>query len=153
MTEGRWREAELPSVTPAMNRAVQTPDIATLTVDARRLWHGEAPWDGPLCFVDLDATTDVPGDPVLPSCPVVGLGDRGHPFARHLDAVIEPPVSARGVAGEVLAMPHAAGVIAQLLRVLRHSLGCLWAIRLPPGSMWPSVSASYLKAPRSPQER
>jgi enoyl-CoA hydratase/carnithine racemase len=92
--------------------------MSPLTIDARRLWHGEAPWDGPLCFVDLDATTETPGNPVLPPCPVVGLGDPRHPFARHLDAVIEPPVSARGLAGEVLASPHAAAVIAQLLRVL-----------------------------------
>ena len=101
-----------------MSRATHAPDIAALTVDARRLWRGEAVWDGPLCFVDLGATTDEPGDPVLPPCPVVGLGEPGHPFARHLDAVIEPPVSARRLAGQVLASPVASGVIAQLLRVL-----------------------------------
>ena len=101
-----------------MTRTTLPPDIAALTVDARRLWAGEAVWDGALAFVDLSGTLDAPDDPVLPPCPVVGIGDPAHPFARHLDAVVEPPVNAAGLAAQVLATPRAAAVIVQLLRVL-----------------------------------
>ncbi len=93
-------------------------DIAALTIDARRLWPGESLWDGPLCFIDLNATSEAPDAPVLPPCPLVGLGERKHPFARHLDAVIEPPVGAAGLAAQVLAKPLAAAAIVQLLRIL-----------------------------------
>jgi enoyl-CoA hydratase/carnithine racemase len=93
-------------------------DIAALTIDARRLWPGEDRWDGPLCFVDLDATDDPPPAPMLPKCPVIGLGDPAHPFAARLDAVIEAPVSEGGLLKQVLAMPEAAAVIVQLLRLL-----------------------------------
>jgi len=89
-----------------------------LTIDARRLWPGEVPWDGPLAFIDLDAAGDFPVEVALPPCPVVGLGDPSHPFAACLDAVIEPPVGAEGLARQVLAMPRAAAVVVQLLRVL-----------------------------------
>jgi enoyl-CoA hydratase len=92
-------------------------DLAALTIDARRLWPGEAMWDGPLCFIDLDKVKDAPEVPSLPPCPVIGLGDRDHPFARQLDAVIELPVSAESLASQVLAMPHAAAVVVQLLRL------------------------------------
>jgi len=93
-------------------------DIAALTIDAQRLWPGEALWDGPLAFVDLDKTAETPNEPVLPPCPVIGIGDSSHPFAASLDAVIEPPFTAEGLASQVLAMPSAAAVIVQLLRLL-----------------------------------
>lgn len=93
-------------------------DVRELTIDARRLWAGEAVWDEPLAFVDLDSTDDVPQELALPPCPVIGLGDPGHPFARHLDAVIEPPASAEAIVRQVLAVPAAAGALVQLLRVL-----------------------------------
>lgn len=93
-------------------------DIAALTLDARRLWPGEAIWDGALCFVDLDATRDAPAVPLLPPCPVVGLGDPAHPISVHMDAIIEPPVGPEGLAKQVLAKPHAAATIVQLLRIL-----------------------------------
>lgn len=93
-------------------------DLAALTIDAQRLWPGEALWEGPLGFVDLDRTGETPGELVLPPCPVIGLGDSSHPFAASLDAVIEPPFTAAGLASHVLAMPMAAAVIVQLLRML-----------------------------------
>ena len=82
-------------------------DIAALTIDAQRLWPGEALWDGPLAFVDLDKTGETPEHPALPPCPVIGIGDSSHPFATSLDAVIEPPFTAAGLASQVLAMPSA----------------------------------------------
>jgi enoyl-CoA hydratase/carnithine racemase len=93
-------------------------ELASLTIDARRLWPGEAQWEGPLCFVDLAKTVEVPGTFTLPPCPVIGLGDGAHPLAAQLDAVIEPPFTAAGLASQVLAMPQAAAVIVQLLRLL-----------------------------------
>ncbi len=98
-------------------------DLSALTIDARWLWPGDALIDAPLCFVDLDSGVEVPDAVQLPPCPVIGLGDRAHPFAQHLDAVIEPPVTAAGVAKQVLVMPRAAAVLVQLLRILpSHSL-------------------------------
>ncbi len=93
-------------------------DVKTLTLDARRLWPGEAMWDAPLCLIDLDAVEDAPSEPQLPACPVIGFGDLDHPFARHLDALIEAPASLEGVVRQVLARPLAAAVVVQLLRIL-----------------------------------
>lgn len=92
--------------------------VQGLTIDARRLWAGEARWDAPLCLVDLDACGDAPREIALPACPVIGIGDAAHPLAASLDAVIEAPVTAEGVAKQVSAMPQAAAVIVQLLRLL-----------------------------------
>lgn len=93
-------------------------DLTELTIDASRLWPGEAMHDGPLALVDLDATRDVPPAIALPPCPVIGVGDPAHPLAPLLDAVAEPPVSAGAIARGVLAAPRAAAVVAQLLRIL-----------------------------------
>jgi Enoyl-CoA hydratase/isomerase len=93
-------------------------DIAALTVDAGRLWAGEVPLDLPLAFVDLAATDARPDHFALPPFPLIGLGDPAHPLAASLDAIIEAPVSAAGLAKQVLAMPKAAEVIAGLLRIL-----------------------------------
>ena len=87
-------------------------------IDARRLWAGERLYDGPLALIDLDTTSDWPEDLALPPCPVIGLGDIGHPFASRLDAVIEPPVTLAGLMAQVLAQPAAAAVVAELLRAL-----------------------------------
>ncbi len=93
-------------------------ELAALTIDARRLWSGEALWEGPLAFVDLGKTAETPTELVLPPCPVIGLGDPSHPFAASLDAVIEPPFPAAGLASQVLNAPQAAAVVCQLLRLL-----------------------------------
>src|SRR5258706_12928409 len=93
-------------------------DIAALTIDANRLWPGEAAGEGPLCFVDLDATAAAPEAVLLPPCPVIGLGSAAHPLARHLDATIEPPIGAAGLARPGLARPHAPPGSAELVRPL-----------------------------------
>jgi hypothetical protein len=85
---------------------------------ASRLLTGVEAIGGPLAFVDLDRTADWPEAIVLPPCPVIGLGDPGHPLAGELDAVVEAPVSADGLARQVVAAPEAAAVTVQLLRVL-----------------------------------
>jgi len=92
--------------------------IAELTIDAARLWPGEAIWDGPIALVDLDSTAEPPRELTLPPCPVIGLGDAAHPLAGRLDAVIEPPVGIDALVAQVLTAPLAAAVVTQLLRFL-----------------------------------
>ncbi len=92
--------------------------IAALILDARRLWAGETPPAMPLAFVELDDTSEWPGELALPPFPVIGLGPRDHPLAPALDAVIEPPVTAEGLAAQVTARPRAAAVLVELLRLL-----------------------------------
>lgn len=87
-------------------------------IDARRLWPGELLYDGPLAVVDLDRTPREASTLSLPPCPVVGVGEISHPLAPQLDAVIEAPVSLDTVVRHVLAMPHAAAVFVQLLRLI-----------------------------------
>jgi hypothetical protein len=92
--------------------------IGEWTIDAARLWPGEAAWDGPIAFVDLDAAREVSEVLALPPCPVIGLGDPGHPLAAALDAMVAPPVGAELLARQVLVAPQAAAVVVQLLRLL-----------------------------------
>ncbi len=93
-------------------------DSDGLIVGVDALRSCASPWRGPLAFVALDGLGDWPEEPVLPACPVVGLGDPGHPFASRLDCTIEAPASAEGLARSVLANPLAAATTVQLLRIL-----------------------------------
>lgn len=93
-------------------------DIAAMMLAPHQLWVGEEPWNGPLAVIDLAAADHVPGGIALPPCPVIGIGDPASPLAPLVDAVVEPPVSLEGIARSVLARPHTAAVIVQLLRVL-----------------------------------
>lgn len=95
-----------------------TDPIAAWTIEPGRLWSGEAPLDAPLAVIDLGRADGFPDDVRLPPCPLIGLGERGHPSAGMVDTVIEPPVSAAALAAQVLARPHAAATIVQLLRIL-----------------------------------
>lgn len=98
--------------------SMTSPTVAAMTIDARRLWGGEQASGLPLVFVDLDRTHEWPEKLALPPCPVIGIGAAGHPLAKALDAVIEPPVTAAGLMRQVLAKPNAAAVSVQLLRLL-----------------------------------
>jgi enoyl-CoA hydratase/carnithine racemase len=93
-------------------------DIDHLRISAGRLWAGETPWAGPLAIVWLDDTVAFPESIALPPCPVIGIGDRAHPLAGWMDAIVEPPVSVEALARQVLAAPLAAAVTVQLLRLL-----------------------------------
>lgn len=95
-----------------------SPEVERLLIDSRRLWAGEAVPEAPLLFVDLHSAGDWPERPLLPPCPVVGIGDPAHPLAAALDAVIEPPVGAEAMLRIVAAHPQAAAVAVQLLRML-----------------------------------
>lgn len=89
-------------------------------IEAQRLWSGEQLGDSSLVVIDLDATREWPDQPVLPPCPVIGIGEASHPFAAMLDAVIKPPVTLAAVERQVRAQPHAAAIAVQLLRLIRH---------------------------------
>ena len=97
---------------------MQTMQLSAMTIDPRLLWQGEPPWAGPLLFIDLESSEDTPETVLLPPCPTIGLGDTSHPLAGKLDGIIEPPMTAEGLARQVLKNPHAAAVTVQLLRVL-----------------------------------
>jgi len=93
-------------------------DFAPFLLDPRRLWQGERAPDLPLAIVDCDAAREWPDQPVLPPFPVIALGDRAHPLAAALDAVIEPPVPLAALVRAVGAHPRAAAVVVDLLRLL-----------------------------------
>jgi len=93
-------------------------DISAYTVEAGRLWAGEAAWDAPIAFIDLDVAGDVPDRLALPPCPVIGVGNPGHVLALHLDAIVESPATADAILRQVLAAPRAAAVTVQLLRLV-----------------------------------
>lgn len=92
--------------------------LGELMIDAGQLWPGEAAPDLPLAFVDLDVVRQSPDAIALPPVPVIGLGDPKHPLAGQLDAVVEAPVTAEGLARQVIVSPHSAAVTVQLLRLL-----------------------------------
>ena len=93
-------------------------DRSAYMLDAQRLWIGESAWDGPVALIDMESCDEVPDAVVLPPCPVIGIGDAAHPLAAQLDAVVEPPFSVDGIVRQVVAMPYAAAVVVQLLRLL-----------------------------------
>lgn len=92
-------------------------DYSAYIVDVQRLWPGEV-WSAPIAIVDLDAVGDVPERLSLPPCPLVGIGDKHHPLAVQLDAMMETPVPIDAVLRQVLTTPLAAAVTVQLLRLL-----------------------------------
>ena len=87
-------------------------------IGASDLWAGASRYDGPVAFIDLDAGGEEIGPLALPPCPVIGFGNPANPLAAKLDAVIEPPFTADGLARGILVHPHAACVVTGLLRIL-----------------------------------
>jgi enoyl-CoA hydratase/carnithine racemase len=78
-----------------------------------------SPWVGvtrPLAFVDLTRSSSDLAPLGLPPFPVIGLGDRSHPMAHVLDAVVEPPVSVASLVVQITRSPRAAALLVQLLR-------------------------------------
>lgn len=93
-------------------------DRSDYFLDVGRLWPGEEVRDLPLAIVDLDTAGDAPAALALPPCPVVGVGDAAHPLAVQLDAIAETPADLEAILRNALAVPRAAAVVAQLLRLL-----------------------------------
>jgi enoyl-CoA hydratase len=69
-----------------------------------------------LAFVDLDLCSDFAQWDALPPFPVIGIGERQHPLAATLDAVLELPIDAQTLIKQVERAPRAAAVTMQLLR-------------------------------------
>jgi len=93
-------------------------DIRDLLIDPAALRRDQQATHQPVGFVDLAACSTDTLIATLPSFPVIGIGDRAHPIAAALDAVVEPPVSVESLIRLISAAPHAAAVATQLLRNL-----------------------------------
>lgn len=93
------------------------------SIDPRDLALG---WQGdPLPFgvIDLDRLDDGDVEIILPSFPLLGVGDPRHPFARRVDAIVEPPISLRTLVEAIHANPRTAAIAVQLLRHIEsHSI-------------------------------
>jgi len=73
-----------------------------------------------LILLDLDRFPQEFTLDYLPNCPIIGLGDSNHQFAKQLDSVVEPPVDAEGLIRSITAFPIASAVFVQLLRATEH---------------------------------
>src|SRR5688572_22660711 len=98
---------------PALHAAVEPflIDLSLGSSDAVETWQS-------LVCVDLDRCDGGVSFKTLPPVPVIGIGDRSHPCAGMLDAVIEAPIDAATLVRQVQRAPRAAAVITQLLRSL-----------------------------------
>lgn len=104
---------------PALRAAVEK-----YLIDPSLGWSESAEARQPLAFVELDACEDIES---LPPFPVIGIGERNHPLAPTLDAVLESPIDAETLIKQVERAPRAAAVTVQLLRTseglpLEHAL-------------------------------
>jgi enoyl-CoA hydratase len=72
----------------------------------------------PLGVVDLDACAATTKLGFLPPFPILGIGDRSHPLAASLDAVLEPPIEIEPIIQQCRRFPHATAIVVQLLRSL-----------------------------------
>lgn len=97
-------------------QAALRADVERFLIDPQTDWSGSADAWQPLAFVDLDTCADGTQCQPLPALPVIGIGQRDHPLAATLDAVIEPPIDAATLIQQVERTPRAAAVIVQLLR-------------------------------------
>jgi enoyl-CoA hydratase len=97
--------------------AVRSAHLEDLLIDPGRAAPQEwaDAWQ-PLGLVDLQACHADIRIGSLPPFPLIGLGDRAHPLAPTLDAVVESPVSVDALVRQVGRAPHAAAVAVQLLR-------------------------------------
>lgn len=77
--------------------------------------EGGSEWR-PLGIVDLDACAQSAKLEDLPAFPIIGIGDRFHPLAASLDAVLEPPIEIDRIIEQCLRFPHATAIVVQLLR-------------------------------------
>jgi enoyl-CoA hydratase len=100
-----------------MNSALRAA-VELFLIDPSQGWSGAVEAWQPLVCVDLDQCDGSVTFKSLPPVPVIGIGDRAHPVATMLDAVIEPPIDAATLVRQVQRAPRAAAVITQLLRSL-----------------------------------
>lgn len=91
---------------------------AALTISGEQLARGEWPEDLSIGIVDLGRETGSVTGVLLPPYPVIGIGDRAHPLASALDAVLEPPWRIETLVEAARDQPLAAMTVTQLLRML-----------------------------------
>lgn len=107
---GRFATAAQPSSLPVMTSPAAPIDPQLLTI----------PWDGDgvsHAIVDLATVQDAtPWH--LPPCPLIGIGPPGHPRAKDVDLLIEPPASLTMILTAITAQPQAATILVQLLRLI-----------------------------------
>jgi enoyl-CoA hydratase len=70
----------------------------------------------PLAFIDLDKCAVTTPFSVLPPYPVIGIGDRSHPLAGSLDAVLETPIEIESIIHQCQTVPRTSAIVVQLLR-------------------------------------
>jgi enoyl-CoA hydratase/carnithine racemase len=92
-------------------------NLAELIIPPARLSCWEEPWTTPLAFVTLDVDAPWPAPLRLPPCPVIGLGAAHHPGAAMMDVLVKPAGKPEQLAASILAQPHAAAALVQVLRV------------------------------------
>jgi len=91
-------------------------DIRDLLIDPSALCLSQQATNQAVGFVDLSLCSPDIRVATLPPFPIIGVGNRSHPAAATLDAVIEPPVSVESLIRQISAVPRAAAVSTQLLR-------------------------------------
>lgn len=92
--------------------------VEPFLIDPSQGWSSVVDAWQPLVCVDLDRCDGGVSFESLPPVPTIGIGDRAHPAAGTLDAVIEPPIDVATLIRQILRAPRAAAVIVQLLRSL-----------------------------------
>jgi len=100
-----------------MNSALRAV-IEPFLIDPSQDWSAAVEAWQPLVCVDLDRCDDGVSFETLPPVPVIGIGNRAHPAAGMLDAVIEVPIDAATLVRQIQRAPRAAAIIVQLLRSL-----------------------------------
>lgn len=91
-------------------------DLASLTITPARLSLLEEPWTQPLAVLSL--TEEVAASDLhLPACPVIGVGSPGHPLAGLVDVLLQTEADLSVLAHAILAQPHAAAALVQVLRL------------------------------------
>jgi hypothetical protein len=94
-------------------------EVEPFLIDCAQGWSVAVETWQPLAFVDLDRCDDSLLLQSLPPIPVIGVGERSHPCADRVDAIIEPPIDAATLIYNIQRAPRAAAVIVQLLRALQ----------------------------------
>jgi enoyl-CoA hydratase len=94
-------------------------EVEPFLIDSSQGWSVAVEGWQPLAFVELDRCDESLLLQSLPPVPVIGIGERGHPCADRLDAIIEPPVDAATLIQHIQRAPRAAAVSVQLLRALQ----------------------------------
>ncbi|WP_184248490.1 enoyl-CoA hydratase/isomerase family protein [Novosphingobium chloroacetimidivorans] len=91
-------------------------DLEQLTITPAHLSLLEEPWMQPLAVLALDEATAA-SDLHLPACPLIGVGPSRHPLADQVDVLLEIGADLPVLAQAILAQPHAATALVQVLRV------------------------------------